>query len=65
MSAHFSTSLATLFSAFVGAGWRATLLTAAPAGPAVVGSYALLRIESNQGPQVARPSSPAFPFLLR
>ncbi|WP_185816983.1 hypothetical protein [Hymenobacter metallilatus] len=57
--------MSALFSAFAGAGWRATILTATPNGQTVAGSYALLRIESNQGSSVVRPASPAFPFLLR
>ncbi|AHJ98534.1 hypothetical protein Hsw_2939 [Hymenobacter swuensis DY53] len=64
MSAQFSTFWATLFSNLAQAGWRATMLSAAPAGGAVHGSYALVRIESNQG--MARPiPSTSFPFLLR
>ncbi|MCA8831107.1 hypothetical protein [Hymenobacter pini] len=57
--------MSALFSAFAGAGWRATILTATPNGQTIAGSYALLRIESNQGSSVVRPASPAFPFLLR
>ncbi|RSK48788.1 hypothetical protein [Hymenobacter rigui] len=62
MSAQFSTSWATLFSNLAQAGWRATMLSAAPAGCAVHRCYALARIESNQVP--ARLGL-TFPFLLR
>ena len=64
MSAQFSTSWATLFSNLAQAGWRATILSAAPAGYAVHGSYALIRIESNQGLTRPMPGT-SFPFLLR
>ncbi|RSK44198.1 hypothetical protein [Hymenobacter perfusus] len=64
MSAQFSTSWAALFSTLAQAGWRATMLSAAPAGCAVHGRFALARIEPNQGLARLLPGT-SFPFLLR